>query len=72
MVQDTCALLPLDGGRGLGGDVVDDAVDAFDFVDDAVGEAGKEGFGQAETLAFDGEVGPTGDEIDYLQDAFTR
>ena len=31
-------LLPLDGARRLGGDVVDDAVDALDFVDDAVGD----------------------------------
>jgi len=30
-------LFPLDGAGGFGTDVVDDAVDAFDFVDDAVG-----------------------------------
>ena len=30
-------LFPLDRRRGFAGDVVDDSVDAFDFVDDAVG-----------------------------------
>ena len=29
---------PFDGGGGFGGDVVDDAVDAADFVDDAIGD----------------------------------
>ena len=31
-------LLPLDGARRFAGDVVDDAVDAVDFVDDTVGK----------------------------------
>ena len=30
-------LLPLDGARGFAGDVVADAIDAIDFVDDAAG-----------------------------------
>jgi len=30
-------LFPLDGAGGLGGNIVDDAVDALDLVDDAVG-----------------------------------
>ena len=30
--------LPLDGADGLGGQVQEDAVDAFDFVGDAVGD----------------------------------
>ena len=32
------SLLPLDRSRGFGGDVVDDTVDVFDFVDDAHGD----------------------------------
>jgi hypothetical protein len=32
-------LLPLDGAGGFGRDVVDDAVDASDFVDDAAGDS---------------------------------
>ena len=32
-------LFPLDGGGGFAGDIVDDAVDAADFVDDAGGDA---------------------------------
>ena len=32
----TFYLLPLDGSRGLGGDVVKDAVDALYFIEDAV------------------------------------
>jgi hypothetical protein len=33
---------PLDGAGGFGGHIVDDAVDAADFVDDARGDARKE------------------------------
>src|SRR5438094_8484892 len=36
LTGDSTALFPLDGGRRLGADVVDDAVYAADFVDDAV------------------------------------
>ena len=32
-------LFPLDRGRGLGGNIVTDAIDAADFVDDTVGDA---------------------------------
>ena len=35
-------LLPLDGCRRFRGDVVDDAVDPFDFIDDVVRHIGKE------------------------------
>jgi hypothetical protein len=35
------ALLPLDGTRWFGRDIVNDAIDAFDFVNDAVGDAGE-------------------------------
>ena len=44
-------LFPLDGARRLGGDVVADAVDAADVVDDVVGDFGEEVVG---------EVGPVG------------
>ncbi len=44
-------LFPLDCGGGFGGDVVDDAVDAFDLVDDAVRGARQE---------VGGETGPVG------------
>jgi len=33
--------LPLDRARRLGRNIVNDAVDAFDFVNDAVGDAGE-------------------------------
>ena len=36
------SLFPFDGAGGFGADVVDDAVDGLDFVDDAVGDAGEE------------------------------
>lgn len=35
------SLFPFDGGGGLGGDVVNDSVDAPDLVDDAVGDGGQ-------------------------------
>lgn len=37
--REFCLLLPLDGCGRLGGDVVDDAVDVADLVDDARGRA---------------------------------
>ncbi len=40
-------LFPFDGAGGFGGDVVDDAVDAGDFVDDAAADAGEEVVGEA-------------------------
>ena len=40
-------LLPLDGGRGLGGHVEDDAVDLGHRVGDARGDAGQDVVGQA-------------------------
>ena len=49
---DTCArglkteeLLPLDGAGGFAGDVVADAVDTVDFVDDAAGDGLEQGRG---------------------------
>lgn len=39
-------LFPLDCGRGFGGDVVANAVDAADLVDDVVADAGHEIVGQ--------------------------
>jgi len=39
-------LFPLDGRGGLGRDVVNDAVDPFDFVDDAIGDAAEEIVGE--------------------------
>ncbi len=33
-------LLPLDRARWFGRDIVNDAIDAFDFVNDPVGDAG--------------------------------
>ena len=41
------ASLPLDGGRGLGGHVEDDAVDLGHQVGDARGDAGQDVVGQA-------------------------
>ena len=41
-VRSVTELLPLDRARWLARDVVDDAVDAFDFVNDAVGDAGEQ------------------------------
>src|SRR5713101_2077112 len=38
--------LPLDGARGLGGDVVDDAVDALDLVDDPARDLAQQVVGQ--------------------------
>src|SRR5229473_7491498 len=38
--------LPLDGARGLGGDVVDDAVDALDLVDDPARDPAQQVVGQ--------------------------
>ena len=43
MAQD---LFPLDGGGRLGGDIVDDAVNAFDFIDDPAGNAVQDFVGQ--------------------------
>jgi len=40
-------LFPLDGGRGLGGHVEDDAVDLGHRVGDARGDAGQDVVGQA-------------------------
>src|SRR5688572_4195569 len=40
-------LLPFDRGGGLGADVVDDAVYALDFVDDAGADAGQHFVGEA-------------------------
>ena len=34
------SLLPLDRARWFGRDIVNDAIDAFDFVNDPVGDAG--------------------------------
>jgi hypothetical protein len=39
--QSKTASLPFDRARRLRRDVVDDAVDAFDFVNDPVGDAGE-------------------------------
>lgn len=39
-------LLPLNRGRGFAGDIVDDAVDAANFVDDAVGDFRQQGVGK--------------------------
>ncbi len=38
-------LFPLYGGGGLAGDIVDYAVDAGDFIDNAIGDAGEEVIG---------------------------
>jgi hypothetical protein len=35
------SLLPLDRARWFGRDIVNDAVNAFDFVHDAIGDAGE-------------------------------
>ena len=43
-------LFPLDGCRGFGGDVVDDAVDAADLVDDLVGDVPQEVIGEGEPV----------------------
>ncbi len=37
---------PFDGGWGFAGDVVDDSGDAFDFVDDSVGDSVEEVVGE--------------------------
>ena len=42
--------LPLDRARRFARDVVDDAVDAFDFVADAVGNAGEQFVGKAHPI----------------------
>ena len=53
-------LLPLDGCGGLGGDVVDDAADAGDFLDDPAGDLFEEvvgdpgGFGSHKVAGLDG------------------
>ena len=39
-------LLPLNGGRGLGGNIVKDAVDALHFIEDAVAGFTQQGRGQ--------------------------
>jgi hypothetical protein len=39
--QSKTASLPFDRARRFSRDIVDDAVDAFDFVNDAVGDAGE-------------------------------
>ena len=44
------ALLPFDGSRGLGRDVVDHAVHAVDLVDDTVGDAREERIGEADPV----------------------
>src|SRR3990172_5552670 len=49
-------LLPLNRPRWLRGDVVDDAVDAGDFVDDAVRDAGEDGEGLPELAVEPGRL----------------
>ena len=46
--QPEAILFPLDGGGGLGGDVVDYAVDAAHFVDDLILEEEAQGLDDAE------------------------
>ena len=45
--EQTMELLPLNGGGRLGGDIVDDSVDAADLVDDSVGDVGEEVVGES-------------------------
>ena len=58
------ASFPLDRAGRLRRDVVDDAVDAGDFVDDAVGDAGEHVVGQAGPVGRHGVVGGDGAERD--------
>ena len=44
-------LFPLDRGRGFGGDVVNDAVDAADFADDLVGDVAEKVVGEGEPVS---------------------
>jgi len=58
--------LPFDGGGGFAGDVVHDAVDASDFVDDAVGDAGHNLVGEVDPVGgheVGGLDGPEGDDV---------
>ena len=59
-------LLPLYGGRGFGGYIVDDAVDFGHFVDDAVGDAGEKVVGEACPVGGHGVIagdGADGDKV---------
>lgn len=59
-------LLPLDGGRGFCGDVVDDAVDALDLLHDAGGRGAQHGVGQLHPIGGDGVVGVDGAQGDHV------
>src|SRR6476659_7028295 len=56
--------LPLDRRRRLAGDVVDDAVDPGDLVDDAVGDAAEELVGERAPVGGHEVVGVDGAESD--------
>ena len=64
-------LLPLDRPRRLAGDVVEDTVDAGDFVADSVGGAGEYVGGEAEPVGGHGVFGGDGAEgADFFVGAF--
>ncbi len=56
-------LLPLDGCRGFGADVVQHAVDAFYFVEDAVGGFAQEVVGELYPVCGHGVFGDDGAEV---------
>ena len=60
------ALLPLDGGRGLGGHVEDDAVDLGHRVRDARGNAGQDVVGQARPVGRHRVLGGHGAQHDRV------
>ncbi len=57
------ALFPFDGCRGLGRDVVEDAVDAFDFVEDLVADFSQEAVGQFHPVGCHGVFRDDGAEV---------
>ena len=59
-----CGLFPLDGGWGLGGDVVDDAVDAVDLAGDAAGHGLEQLPREVDELCGDGVNGVDGADGD--------
>jgi len=64
--QSPIFLLPLDGGRGLGGHVEDDAVDLGHRVGDARGDAGQDVVGQARPVGRHRVLGGHGAQHDRV------
>lgn len=65
-VRNRVGSFPLDSGGGFCGDVVDDAVDAFDLFHDAGGRGAQHGIGQFHPIGGDGVVGVDGAQGDHM------